>query len=229
MKKTIKNIYLTWRTGKGDRRIPIGRIKKNSSEGIIFSYFKNNVEEAKKLGFVPFEGFPDIDKIYTSNVLEIKKIGDRIEARLIYSAKNQDNKNDFFRKEFILPQNISQLIYENVNKDTFLKVPKDNLDLNLIGLDGRVYYYESKNWNQYSIKNYLTAMSYKDEGKSYIDFNNFLNSKINYENYYKQFENEIPYINYTYYGVPYTVTKARFLKTNKEIRKYKRQKKLKYD
>ena len=71
MKKTIKNIYLTWRTGKGDRRIPIGRIKKNSSEGIIFSYFKNNVEEAKKLGFVPFEGFPDIDKIYTSNVLEI--------------------------------------------------------------------------------------------------------------------------------------------------------------
>jgi hypothetical protein len=129
----------------------------------------------------------------TSNVLEIKKIGDIIEGRLIYSAKNQDNKNDFFRKEFILPQNISQLIYENVNKGTFLKVPKDNLDLNLIGLDGRVYYYESKNWNQYSIKNYLTAMSYKDEGKSYIDFNNFLNSKINYENYYKQFENEIPY------------------------------------
>ena len=161
----------------------------------------------------------------TSNVLEIKKNGDRIEGRLIYSAKNQDNKNDFFRKEFILPQNISQLIYENVNKDTFLKVPKDNLDLNLIGLDGRVYYYESKNWNQYSIKNYLTAMSYKDEGKSYIDFNNFLNSKINYENYYKQFESEIPYINYTYYGVPYTVTKVRFLKTNKEIRKYNRLKK----
>ena len=45
MKKTIKNIYLTWRTGKGDRRIPIGRIKKNSSEGIIFSYFKNKCEK----------------------------------------------------------------------------------------------------------------------------------------------------------------------------------------
>ena len=49
--------------------------------------------------------------------------------------------------------------------------------------------------------------------------------KINYENYYKQFESEIPYINYTYYGVPYTVTKVRFLKTNKEIMKYNRLKK----
>lgn len=158
----------------------------------------------------------------TSNVLEIKKNGDKIEGRLIYAAKNQDKKNDFFRKEFIIPGNLSQLVYENVSKDNFLKIPNDNLDLNSMGFDGNAYYYETKKWDQYSIKNYLTAMSYKDEGKSYTDFNDFLNSKIDYENYFKQFYAENPFIAYTYYGVPYSV--INFLKTNKEIRKYNRQK-----
>lgn len=160
----------------------------------------------------------------TSNVLEIKKNGDEIEGRLIYAAKNQDKINDFFRKEFIIPQNLSQIIYENVSKDNFLKIPNDNLNLNSMGLDGKIYCYETKKWNQYSIKNYLTAMSYKDDGQSYLDFNDFLNSKIDYENYFKQFDAEVPFINYTYYGVAYVVTKAYKLKTNKEIRKYNRQK-----
>ncbi|HFK5575350.1 hypothetical protein M2T28_03805 [Elizabethkingia miricola] len=87
MKKIIKNIYLTWRTGKGGRRIPIGRIKKNSTEGITFSYLKRNVEEAQKKGFVLFEGFPDIDKIYSSNVLDI--FGHRL-------IKNERTDSKFF-------------------------------------------------------------------------------------------------------------------------------------
>lgn len=87
MKKTIKNIYLTWRTGSGGRRIPVGRIKKNSSQGVVFTYLKKGVEEAKKKGFLLFEGFPDVNKIYYSNVLDI--FGHRL-------IKNERNDSKYF-------------------------------------------------------------------------------------------------------------------------------------
>ncbi|MFV5696859.1 hypothetical protein ACM55H_00695 [Flavobacterium sp. ZT3R17] len=69
--KAIGNIQLIWRPGKGSRRISVGTIKKSASEGIRFQYNQEGVEEAKKLGFVHYEGFPDTDKIYTENVIEI--------------------------------------------------------------------------------------------------------------------------------------------------------------
>lgn len=69
--KAIGNIHLIWRPGKGSRRISVGTIKKSASEGIRFQYNQDGVEEAKKLGFVHYEGFPDINKIYTENVIEI--------------------------------------------------------------------------------------------------------------------------------------------------------------
>ncbi|GGG43848.1 hypothetical protein [Epilithonimonas arachidiradicis] len=87
MKKSIKNIYLTWRTGRGGSRIPIGIIKKNSSEGVVFKYLKKGVEKAKKSGFLLFEGFPDVNKVYNSNVLDI--FGHRL-------IKNERNDSKFF-------------------------------------------------------------------------------------------------------------------------------------
>lgn len=69
--KAIGNIHLIWRPGKGSRRISVGTIKKSASEGIRFQYNQEGVEEARKLGFVHYEGFPDTDKVYTENVIEI--------------------------------------------------------------------------------------------------------------------------------------------------------------
>jgi hypothetical protein len=71
--KAIGNIHLIWRQGKGSSRISVGTIKKSASEGIRFQYNQEGVEEAKKLGFVHYEGFPDTskDKVYTENVIEI--------------------------------------------------------------------------------------------------------------------------------------------------------------
>lgn len=69
--KAIGNIHLIWRPGKGSRRISVGTIKKSASEGIRFQYNQEGVEEAKKLGFVHYEGFPDTGKDYTGNVIEI--------------------------------------------------------------------------------------------------------------------------------------------------------------
>jgi hypothetical protein len=69
--KAIGNIHLIWRPGKGSRRISVGTIKKSTLEGIRFQYNQEGVEQAKKLGFVHYEGFPDTDKVYTENVIEI--------------------------------------------------------------------------------------------------------------------------------------------------------------
>lgn len=69
--KAIGNIHLIWRPGKGSRRISVGTIKKSATEGIRFQYNQKGVDEAKKQGFIHYEGFPDTDKIYTENVIEI--------------------------------------------------------------------------------------------------------------------------------------------------------------
>lgn len=69
--KAIGNIQLIWRPGKGSRRISVGTIKKNETDGVRFHYNSLGVEEAKKLGFEHYEGFPDTDKSYTENVLQI--------------------------------------------------------------------------------------------------------------------------------------------------------------
>lgn len=71
--KTIGNIHLIWRPGKGSSRISVGTIKKSVTEGIRFQYNQKGVERAKKLGFVHYEGFPDTnaDKIYTEKVIDI--------------------------------------------------------------------------------------------------------------------------------------------------------------
>lgn len=67
----IGNIFLVWRKGPGSGRIPVGEIKQNVSEGTRFAYIQDNLEDAKKQGFIPYTGFPDTEKKYTENVLEI--------------------------------------------------------------------------------------------------------------------------------------------------------------
>ena len=67
----IGNIFLVWRKGPGSRRIPVGEIKRNVSQGTRFEYIQKNLEKAKEQGFISYTGFPDTDKKYTENVLEI--------------------------------------------------------------------------------------------------------------------------------------------------------------
>lgn len=85
----IGNIYLVWRKGRGGRRIPIGEIRKSATEGVRFSYSIENVEKAKNEGFQLFAGFPDTNKEYTENVLEV--FGQRI-------AKSERNDLQEFYK-----------------------------------------------------------------------------------------------------------------------------------
>lgn len=74
--KEIGNIYLCWRKGQGERRHIVGVLKKNVTEGVRFEYLKAGVEDAKKQGFAPYPEFPDLEKKYSDNVVEI--FGQRI-------------------------------------------------------------------------------------------------------------------------------------------------------
>lgn len=74
--KEIGHIYLSWRECLGKRRHIVGVLKRNATLGVRFSYIKNGVDAAKKDGFSPYTEFPDVDKEYTENVLEV--FGQRI-------------------------------------------------------------------------------------------------------------------------------------------------------
>jgi hypothetical protein len=69
--KAIGKIYLAWRKGKGSRRSIVGVIHKNATIGVRFEYLKDGVLKAMEDGFTPYIDFPEIEKIYTENVLEI--------------------------------------------------------------------------------------------------------------------------------------------------------------
>ena len=69
--KTLGNIHVIWRGGKGRRRIVVGIIKRNASNGVTFNYIENGVEEAYKEGYTPDEAFPDTSRVYFENVLNV--------------------------------------------------------------------------------------------------------------------------------------------------------------
>ena len=71
MKRYIKQIFLVWRRGRSDRRIKIGRILKNQTDGVRFLYIPDGVNEAIKNGFNMYPDFPNPNVEYRNNVLEI--------------------------------------------------------------------------------------------------------------------------------------------------------------
>ncbi len=71
MKQGIGHIFLAWRKGQGSRRTVIGVIRRNSTEGVRFSYDVKAVEEAQKDGFSIYTDFPDVNKEYAENVLDV--------------------------------------------------------------------------------------------------------------------------------------------------------------
>lgn len=66
----IRKLYLIWRLGKKQRRIVIGEISSHKGE-YTFKYDITGVKHASNFGFVNYPDFPDINKVYHKNVIEI--------------------------------------------------------------------------------------------------------------------------------------------------------------
>jgi hypothetical protein len=86
--KQIGNIFLTWKKGPGSRRIAVAKIARSATDIGRFHYLPENVEIAKKEGFSFYTGFPDTNKVYTENVLDI--LGQRI------SKSERNDLKDFY-------------------------------------------------------------------------------------------------------------------------------------
>lgn len=84
--KYFGKIYLSWRSGRGHRRYMVGVVKKNATDGVVFSYVNKEVEAAKKEGFKSYTEFPDTSKVYTERVLEI------LTQRLTPAERNDTKK-----------------------------------------------------------------------------------------------------------------------------------------
>jgi hypothetical protein len=94
---------LSWRQGTGKGRHIVGVLKRNSTKGVSFAYIEEGVEEAKKEGFTPYTEFPDLNKEYDNNVLEI--FGQRI-----IKSEREDIK-DFWDFWEIDPDHIEDKFY----------------------------------------------------------------------------------------------------------------------
>ena len=116
--KSIGNIYLTWRKGKGERRILIGIIKRNKTKGTRFQYLEEGVKEANKFGFSIYEGFPDISTTYSNNVIEI------FGQRIMRSERN--DIKDFYDFWLIDKKHIKDVYYMLAHTQGIL--PTDNYE-----------------------------------------------------------------------------------------------------
>jgi hypothetical protein len=67
----VKQIIVTWRLGRTHGRIPIGIIKSNILNGTTFEYIPDGVKKVKEKGFTCYSDFPDLNKKYNANVLNI--------------------------------------------------------------------------------------------------------------------------------------------------------------
>jgi len=82
------HIYLTWRSGTGKPRQAVGVISSGATSGVTFRYLdEDQLIAAKEQGFTSYHEFPDLNKTYTTGVLDVFK------QRLFKSERS--DYNDF--------------------------------------------------------------------------------------------------------------------------------------
>ncbi|PTM03596.1 MAG: hypothetical protein DA405_09910 [Bacteroidetes bacterium] len=71
MNKLFGNLHLVWRKGRGHRRISVGLVKSNATDGLVFQYLPDGVAMAKLEGFQGYPGLTLDKEIQTSNILDV--------------------------------------------------------------------------------------------------------------------------------------------------------------
>ncbi|MFN8310645.1 MAG: hypothetical protein U0T73_11850 [Chitinophagales bacterium] len=84
----VNTIYLSWRQGRGNRRILVAVLKR-VQQGFSFEYLEDGVNKAKKDGFVNYPEFADVRKTYTDYLKEAFSL------RLMPSTREE--KTDYLR------------------------------------------------------------------------------------------------------------------------------------
>lgn len=69
--KIFNSIFLAWRSNINNQRHIVGVIKKNKDNNSFYFKYLITPQKALQIGVIPYTAFPDLDKIYTENVLNI--------------------------------------------------------------------------------------------------------------------------------------------------------------
>lgn len=64
-------IYLAWRAGASERRHIVGLLQRLPEGGYVFQYLPEAGKLSEEKGFIPYTEFPDLNKQYSDNVVEI--------------------------------------------------------------------------------------------------------------------------------------------------------------
>lgn len=67
----FSKIYLAWRKGKGSRRHIVGILERQADNNVSFKYLPETRNLVKTEGFIPYFEFPDLEKTYEHNVIQI--------------------------------------------------------------------------------------------------------------------------------------------------------------
>lgn len=95
----LKKIYLSWRHGSGGRRFLVGVFSRENSSGdaIEFNYQQEEVLKAQEKGFCNYPEFPEIGKVYKTNIktaltlrLMPKSRADRKSYLSFWNANNEE-------------------------------------------------------------------------------------------------------------------------------------------
>jgi hypothetical protein len=116
--KEFGNIYLIWRSGSGKSRHVVGVIKHNYNDGIRFHYIKENLDSAIKEGFHPYTEFPELDREYSNNVLEI--FGQRV---MKFDRDDISKLLDFWQIDYSKKENKLYLLAKTQGL-----IPNDNFE-----------------------------------------------------------------------------------------------------
>jgi hypothetical protein len=99
--KTFSKLYLSWRLRKGKPRRIVGELSK-SGDKFTFKYLIS-VEQKNKIGFTHYWGFPDIEKEYDTDVIDVFalrltdfKRGDIQEYYDYWEVENEYRKDPYY-------------------------------------------------------------------------------------------------------------------------------------
>lgn len=165
---------------------------------------------------------------FYGRLFEVQKTDNILKASIFfYVSEVWENNFDAnkFSKEYVLSESSAQKLYNFIINNKLNDIPSQNFikEWNT-GFDGIQYIYEFKIGNNYSFKNYWTPSAFEDlmEAQHITEFNFELHKLFEFKHFQKSFDNEIPFLSYTYPGSATAISKA---VTKKELRQYKRKRK----
>ena len=164
------------------------------------------------------------------SIIEIQNNEGNVSGSLTYFVEEVDDSRDekrTFKKAFSLDNQTVQKLFLLLDSSLVKEIPSDKYIKNWEhGFDGITYFFEIKNDNKYSFKNYWTPKSQDiSEALKIQSFVDQFYKVIGIEKYSEEFRKQVPFNSYSYNGGSAVIGRPMTQKEYKEYKKRNRKKK----